>query len=139
LRSVGDAALDGVPAIASGGASRWTSSGREERDPAQVQAAVAEHVEQQGVARRGPGDHDAQRGLGLRQVQPLDAVGEHRGARLAEIEPALVHRGDVGHEVGLDAARVAQDRDEPRQQLIVGERPERVGFHVAMLRRRPAA
>ena len=68
------------------------------------------------------------RGLGLRQVQPLDAVGEHRWARLAEVEAALVHLGDVGHEVGLDAARVAQDRGELRQQLLVGERLERVGF-----------
>jgi hypothetical protein len=73
-------------------------------ETAQVQTPVPEHREQCGVAPRGAGDRDARIGLGLREVEPFGAVGEHRGRGLTGVEAARLDLADVGDEIGLDAA-----------------------------------
>ena len=50
-----------------------------------------------------PGHVDPQRRLGLGEVQPLDAVGVHRGRGFPGVESARVHLGNEGDEIGLDA------------------------------------
>jgi hypothetical protein len=56
----------------------------------------------------------------LREVQHLRAVGEHRGG-LADVEPTLVHFGDVGDEHGFDAPRPLHQLREAAEQLVVGK------------------
>jgi hypothetical protein len=77
---------------------------REPRQPAQVEPAVSEPVEQRRELAGRAGDRDAAVGLGLREVQVLRAVREHRGERLPGLEPSLVDLADVSDEIGLDAA-----------------------------------
>ena len=72
----------------------------------------------------GAGDADAHIGLGLREVQPLSTVGEHRRGGFTGVEPASLDLADVGDEVGLDAARVRDELVEAAQQLVVGEAVE---------------
>jgi hypothetical protein len=76
----------------------------QQRDPAQVKPPVTEHRQDHRMLPRGPGDGDAQVGLGLREVQGPRAVGEHRREGLTGVEASLVRLGDVGHQVLLDAA-----------------------------------
>ena len=70
---------------------------------------------------RGARDRDAAVGLGFGEVKGLCAVDEHGGEGLAREQPALVDLADVGDEVGLDAARLADELVESPQQLVVGD------------------
>jgi hypothetical protein len=80
----------------------------------------SEHREKHLVLPGGSGDGDAPIGLGLREVQLLRTVREHRGKRLAGVEPSLVDLADVGDEVGLDPTRLRHQLVEAEQQLVVG-------------------
>jgi hypothetical protein len=84
---------------------------------------------------RGSGGGDAQVGLAFRQVKSLCATGEQGGERLARPESSLVHFGDVGDEVRLDAARLAEDLGQAAQEDVVGDRGERpaLGFEGGLL------
>ena len=93
----------------------------EQRHPGEVEPPVAEHREQPGVPARGARDRDAPVGLGLGEVKGLGAVDEHRGEGLAREQTALVDLADVGDEVGLDAARLADELVQSPQQLVVGD------------------
>jgi hypothetical protein len=77
-------------------------------DSAEVEPAVGEHGQEHRVLPRGSRRGDPQIGLGLREVEDLRAVGEHRGSGVAGIEPSLVHLGDVGDEIALDAAVLSE-------------------------------
>ena len=89
---------------------------------------------------RGARDRDAPIGLGLREVEPLGAVDEHRGRGFAGVEPALLDFADVGDEVGLDAARVGHELAEAAEQLVVGDGAGgRFGFHDSNIGRRSRA
>jgi hypothetical protein len=90
-------------------------------DPAQVKPPVAQHGKDHGVLARGPGHGDAQVGLGLREAQGLRAVGEHGGEGFMGVEASLVHLGDVGDEVPLDAARLGEDLPQAAQEIVVGD------------------
>jgi hypothetical protein len=79
--------------------------GPEALDPAQVEPAVLEHVEEDGVAARKAPHGDAEIRLGVREVEDLAAVLEYRGCGLASVEPSRVHLPDVGDEVRLDPSR----------------------------------
>ena len=96
--------------------------GRQLRDGAQVEASVAQHREKHRMLACGAGDGDAQVRLELGEVERLRTVDEHRGRGLAGVEPAGIHFTDVGDEVGLDAARVAQELGQATEQLVVGNR-----------------
>ena len=74
---------------------------------------------------RRTGGRNAEIGLGLREVQGVRAVREHRRKRLAGIEPSLVHLGDVGDNVGLDAPRLSHKLGEAVEQRVVRNRLER--------------
>ena len=87
----------------------------EQRHPGEVEPPVAEHREQPGVRACGAGDRDAPVGLGLGEVKGLGAVDEHGGEGLAREQTALVDLADVGDEVGLDAARLADELVESQQ------------------------
>ena len=99
--------------------------GRQVGDPAQVKPPVAQHRKDHRVLARGSGHGDAQVGLGLREVQGLRAVGEHGGEGFTSVEASLVHLGDVGDEVGLDAARLGEDLGQAAEEIAVGDRRER--------------
>jgi len=94
---------------------------QQDRDSAEVHAAVAEHGEQHRVLARGAGDGDAKVGLGLREVEPLGAVDEHRWCGLAGVEPPRVHLADMSDKVGLDAARVRDELGKTAYELVVAE------------------
>ena len=91
----------------------------QQRDAAQVNPPVAEHLEEHRVLATRPRHVDPQRGLGLREMQHLDAVGVHGGRGLPGVEPARVHLGDEGDEVGLDAAGLLQHLGQAAQQIVV--------------------
>jgi hypothetical protein len=103
--------------------------GCELADAGEVEAAVGQHVQEERVLARGSGGGDEQIGFRLGEVQDLFTVREHRRTGFASVEPSLVDLGDVGHEVGLDAARLAQKLGETREQLVVGNGVERVSLH----------
>ena len=102
----------------------------EQGDRAQVKAPVAEHRQEHRVLARGAGDGDAQVGLTLREMESLRAVGEHGRERFTGVEASLVRLGNVGDEVRLDAARLAEDLGQAAQEDVVGDRGERpaLGF-----------
>jgi len=104
--------------------------GCEQGDRAQVKAPVAEHRQEHRVLARGAGHGDAQVGLTLREMESLRAVGEHGGERFTGVEASLVRLGNVGDEVRLDAARLAEDLGQAAQEDVVGDRGERpaLGF-----------
>ena len=54
-------------------------------------------------------------------MKGLGAVDEHRREGLAREESTLIDLADVGDEVGLDAARLADERVQSPQQLVVGD------------------
>ena len=103
---------------------------REQGDRAQVKAPVAEHRQEHRVLARGAGDGDAQVGLTLREMESLRAVGEHGRERFTRVEASLVRLGNVGDEVRLDAARLAENLGQAAQEDVVGDRGERpaLGF-----------
>jgi len=74
---------------------------------AQVQAPIAQHLEQDRIRSRRPCHGDAQVGRILRQVQHLGAVAEHRGRRLACKQPASIDLADMRHEIGGDVPRLS--------------------------------
>jgi uncharacterized membrane protein YccC len=74
-------------------------------DAAEVQAAVGEHREQDGVPARGARSGDPKVGFRLREMQDVDAVAEHRRRRKARIEASPIDLTDVGDEVRLGATR----------------------------------
>jgi hypothetical protein len=78
----------------------------------QVQPPVGQHLEEDGVLAGGPGRGDAEVGLGLGEMKDLGAVGKHRGGGFAGEEAALIDFTDVGDEVGLHAAGLAEDLSE---------------------------
>ncbi len=56
---------------------------------------------------------------------------EHGGRGLAGVEPAHVDLPDVGDEIGLGVAGVAEERDETAEELVVGDELESAGvFHI---------
>jgi hypothetical protein len=88
-------------------------------DPAQVQAAVREHREQDRMLASGPRDVDPQLGLTLGKVKDVSTVDEHRGGGEPREEPPRVHLGEVLDQRGLDAAGVAEDVLEAGENGIV--------------------
>jgi hypothetical protein len=54
-------------------------------------------------------------------MENLDAVGEHRRASLAYIEPAGIHFTDVRDQLGVDSPRRAEELRETSEQLVVGK------------------
>jgi hypothetical protein len=94
-------------------------------DARQMETAIPEHREEHRVLSSRPGHGDAQVGLGLGEVEDVCAVDEHRGGGLASVEAPCLHLGDVGDEVGLDAAGLAEEIGEPTQEVVVGEGFER--------------
>jgi hypothetical protein len=99
--------------------------GRELRDPAQVEPAIAEHREQEGMLAGGTRRGDPQVRLCVRQMQELGAVREHRRRRRPRIQPPPVDLPDVGDEVGLSAAGIQEQNAQALEQLVVRDHRER--------------
>ena len=86
---------------------------------------------------RGAGGGDPEVGLGLGEVEDLGAVPEHRGRGFAGVEPAPVDLADVSDEVGLVATGLTEQIRQATEQLVVGERGQRVSaFHEDNIGRR---
>ena len=98
---------------------------RELDHAAEVQAAVREHREKDGVLARRARRGDAQVGFRLGEVEHLGAVGEQRRRRRAHVEAPLVHLGEVRDDVGLVSSRLAQQIRELAQELVVREQVQR--------------
>jgi hypothetical protein len=97
-----------------------------------VETTVSQRREQLGLSPRGARDGDAPISLGLREVQGLSTVSEHRWESLAGVESALVGLPDVGDEIGLDASRLGDERRQAKEQLVVGhglKGDSNYGFH----------
>ena len=90
-----------------------------------MEPPVREHLQEHGVLTSGPGRGDAEVGLGLGEVKDVHAIDEHRWGGLAGIEAASLDLGDVGDEIGLGAARLAQKVGESAEEIVVGEGFER--------------
>lgn len=99
---------------------------RELRRPAQVQAPVGQHREQDRMPPRRAGHRDPQVRLVLGEVERPGAVREQRRERLPGVEPPLVHLGELRDQLGLDPPRLPDAPREPPQQLVVGERSSRL-------------
>ena len=93
---------------------------REKREAAEVHSTVPERREQLRLSPCGARDGDAAIGPGLREVQGLGAVSEHRRESLMGVESALIGFANVRDEVGLDASRLGDERCEAKEQLVVG-------------------
>jgi hypothetical protein len=91
----------------------------EERDAAQVDPSVPQHLQESRVLAAGPGHVDAQPCLGLREVEHLHAVGEHRGHGFPSVGFPSVDLGDVGDELRLVPTDPTEDIGQAAQQLVV--------------------
>jgi hypothetical protein len=94
-------------------------------DAGEMEPTVREHLQEHGVLTSRPGCGDAEVGLGLGEVKDVHAIDEHRGGGLAGIETSSLDLGDMGDEVGLGAAGLAQKVGESAEELVVGEGFER--------------
>jgi hypothetical protein len=90
-------------------------------DPGQLQPAVREHLEQDGVLPSRPGHGDPVVRHAFGEVQHVRAIEKHRRAGMARVEMAGVDLGDVSHESSLDPVGLTQKIGEPREELVVGE------------------
>ena len=103
---------------------------RQLRDGGQVQPSVGEQGEEEGMLSRGAGGGDAEVGLGLGEMEDVGAVREHRGRGFPGVEPAPVDLANVSDEVGLVATGPTEEIRQAPEQIVVGERRERVSaFH----------
>ena len=79
---------------------------------------------------RGAGGGDAEVGLGLGEVEDLGAVREDRGRGFAGVEATPVYLADVSDEVGLVATGPTEKIRQATEEIVVGERRQRVSaFH----------
>ena len=98
----------------------------QQSDGGEVKASIREHLQEHGMFPRCPGRSDTQVGPMLRQMQNARAVGEHRGAGFARVEPPLIDLRDVGHEVGLDSPRLTKQQRQPMKQFFIRKRSKNV-------------
>jgi hypothetical protein len=94
---------------------------QENGDPAHVEPAVGEHLQEDRMPSRRPGHANSPEGLALGEMQDTSGVHEHRRAGVAGIETPEVHLGNVGDERGLVAADFANDVGERGEELVVGK------------------
>jgi hypothetical protein len=71
-----------------------------------------------GIPPRRAQRRDPLVGYRLREAQYLNAVGEHRRAPLAKIEPPLIDLREVRDQIDLEIAAAANQLDQLREQLI---------------------
>jgi hypothetical protein len=93
-------------------------------DPARsrdMQTAVGQHGEQQGVFTRGASDRDAEVGLLFGQVQDLGAVREHRWSRLPRIQTARVDLGDMSDQHRLHTPGSSHELAETTEKFVIRE------------------
>lgn len=86
---------------------------------AQVEAAVGQHLEQDRVLAAGARRRDPQVSLGAREMQDPGAVREHRRRGEARVESSPVDLADVGDQIDLGAAGIAQELAQSAQQLVI--------------------
>jgi hypothetical protein len=98
-------------------------------DPGQVETAVSEHDQEDGVLTGRAGRIDAKVGFGLRKAEYLRTIREHGRRGFGGVKPSGVHLADVRDEISFDATRVVEQLREPTQQLVVRKRMERPFFY----------
>ena len=74
-----------------------------------MKTTIPEHQKEHRVFPRRASHGDAEIGLGLRKVQNLGAIHEHRRASLASKEPAMIHFTDMRNQIGFDPPRLLHD------------------------------
>jgi hypothetical protein len=99
--------------------------------------AVREHLQEHRVLPRRPRHRDPAIGPGLGEVKDVRTVDEHGRRGVTRVEAPRVHLADVEDESGLGDTRLGDERDEPRDELVVGERFDRpFECHARMVGRR---
>jgi hypothetical protein len=88
---------------------------------AQVELAPAQALEQERIGLRGPRGQDPVISRGLREVQHLGAVGDHRGATLLEVELASFDLGEVGEQLRLDLTVAGDELVECAKEVAIGK------------------
>jgi len=68
-----------------------------------------------------PRGGDPQVGLGLRKMQALEAVHEHRRRSLPRVQSPGVDLADVSDEVGLGVTGAGEELGETAEELVVGD------------------
>jgi hypothetical protein len=91
---------------------------------AQVQTAVPEHCQDLWELAGRTCHDDAEIGFGFREVKDLHAVDEQRRGGFTRVQSALVDLADVGNDVGLDSAGLADELDQAPKKLVVANRFE---------------
>jgi hypothetical protein len=90
-------------------------------DPAQVQPAVAQHVQQGRALAGGPGHGDAQVGFVRAEGEHTPPVLEHRRADFVGVQPAPLDLADVGDDVGLAPPRLPHELGQLMEKVLVSE------------------
>jgi hypothetical protein len=90
-------------------------------DAGQMESTILQHLQDQRVLPGGSACADPQVGLGLGEMEDLRAVREHRRRGFARVEPALLDFSDVRDQVGLDPARVTEQRGQATKDIVVRE------------------
>jgi hypothetical protein len=90
-----------------------------------VELAPAQVIQDERIGSRGSRGLDPVISRGLREVQDLGAVGEHRGAALLEVEPASVDFAEVGEQLRLDLTVAGDELLECAEQGAIGEACQR--------------
>jgi len=107
---------------------------REASNRCERKRPVLELLEQQRKSPHRARDLDPRVGGGLREVEQFRAVGEHRRATEAQIQPPKLDLGQVGDEVGRSRALLRRQLMDALVQLVVGERGEQVATRSARAR-----
>jgi hypothetical protein len=90
-----------------------------------VELAPAQVIQDQRIGSSGSRSLDPVIGGGLREVQDLGAVGEHRGAALLEVEPPSIDLAEVGEQLRLDLTVAGGELVECAKQVAIRKARER--------------
>ena len=97
---------------------------RQPGNPAQVQPAVVEHLDDDWIVAGGTRHCDAQIRFVLTEEEDPTTVIEHGGARFPSIQTAALRLSNVGYDFGLDTPRLSHEPRELVQKFVVSNVPQ---------------
>jgi hypothetical protein len=95
--------------------------GSDQARPGEVKVALFQCDQKLREPPHGPRNRNSFVRDAFCEVQHVDAVVEHRGARLSEIEPPRIDLAEVGNELGLEAVIAPDQFVQLSQELSVGK------------------
>ena len=87
----------------------------------EMNVSILECGENGGKLASRPRDRDSFVSNPLREVEHLDAITEHRAARLLEIQPPRIDLPQMGDELGLEMVIALDQVPQMQQELTVGK------------------